>query len=949
MPFANAAKPNQAPSVSIASPANNASFAAGATVTFTATASDADGSVAKVEYFNGGSTLLGTATVAPYAVPAIFNVPGAYSITARATDNLGATKVSTAITLNIGSPPSVALSAPASGATFSAPATISLAATASDADGTIAKVEFFQGTTLLGTDTTAPYAMTWSNVAAGSYSLTARATDNSGATMTSAPISITVGTANVPPLVVLTAPGACLDLVAPASIVLLADAVDPDGSIARVEFLAGSTVVGTSTTPPFSATWTNVPPGSYTLAARATDQRGASATSTAIDIDVRPANQPPVATLTAPADGAVFNAPSSISLGAVASDADGSVAKVDFVADGVVVGTSTAAPHQFLWVNPPTGTHQLVARATDAAGATGNSAPARITVNGPPVAQITSPLAGASYVAPATIAITGTASATAGPVVKLEFFDGGNLVGTVNSNATPVTATFDYPNVQPGSHALTVKVTDSAGLTAVSAPRTIVVNELPSVVLTAPADDSRFGIPGTIALSATASVGYGAIERVQFLADDVIVATSSQPPYAATWASAPAGVHRLTARAITTAGLTTTSSARTVTLNPVDMQVDSPRESAVYYQSTVALGGSFAGMTVTGVTVNGMPANVGNRTFAAIVPLQPGANTLTVLANTSSGLVTRTIGVTRAEPTARITSVVDGQTIDDDSVTIVGTASVPPNSAVFVNGQLATLTDDGTFFVNNFALAPGANPISVALNTPELSRAPATSARSAPGRIARKATSDAEININRGGLAPFALDVANTTGFAPLTVDVTLSNRSAYVYDELTIDIDGNGIVDYAERGLPVPILERTFQVNYLTPGTYPLTLTLTRANGAEIIYRATRMIHVQSVPRAAETLRDIFRGMLTALAAGDTASAATWLTSAVRGRYLEAFNRLVSVLPQTVEDVGSIEAAVLGDGYGELAVVRNVDGVMHRFPVLMIRDGDGLWRIDGM
>jgi hypothetical protein len=532
----------------------------------------------------------------------------------------------------------------------------------------------------------------------------------------------------------------------------------------------------------------------------------------------------------------------------------------------------------------------------------------------------------------------------------LEFFDGGSLVGTVNSNATPVTATFDYPNVQPGSHALMVKVTDSAGLTAVSAPRTIVVNELPSVVLTAPADDSRFGIPGTIALSATASVGYGAIERVQFLADDVIVATSSQPPYAATWASAPAGVHRLTARAITTAGLTTTSSARTVTLNPVDMQVDSPREAAVYYQSTVDLGGSFAGMTVTGVTVNGMPANVGNRTFAAIVPLQPGANTLTILANTSSGLVTRTIGVTRAEPTARITNVVDGQTIDDDSVTIAGTASVPPNSAVFVNGQLATLTDDGTFFINNFALAPGANPISVALNTPELSRAPATSARSAaPGRIARKSTSDAAININRGGLAPFALDVANTTGFAPLTVDVTLSNRSAYVYDELTIDIDGNGIVDYAERGFPVPILERAFQVNYLTPGTYPLTLTLTRANGAEIIYRATRMIHVQSVPRAAETLRDIFRGMLTALAAGDTASAATWLTSAVRGRYLEAFNRLVSVLPQTVEDVGSIEAAVLGDGYGELAVVRNVDGVMHRFPVLMIRDGDGLWRIDGM
>src|SRR4029078_10740923 len=122
-------------------------------------------------------------------------------------------------------------------------------------------------------------------------------------------------------------------------------------------------------------------------------------------------------------------------------------------------------------------------------------------------------------------------------------------------------------------------------------------------------------------------------------------------------------------------------------------------------------------------------------------------------------------------------------------------------------------------------------------------------------------------------------DVTNTMGFAPLTVGVTLTNRSAYVYDRLSIDIDGNGVDDYAEAGLPVPILERTFDVNYLAPGTYPLTLTLTRANGAEIIYRATRMIHVQSAPRAAETLRDIFRGMLTTLAAGDTAAAATWLT----------------------------------------------------------------------
>ena len=54
--------------------------------------------------------------------------------------------------------------------------------------------QFFAGTTLIGTDTSSPYGVTWSNVAAGSYSLTAVAQDNAGATTTSAARHITVTT-----------------------------------------------------------------------------------------------------------------------------------------------------------------------------------------------------------------------------------------------------------------------------------------------------------------------------------------------------------------------------------------------------------------------------------------------------------------------------------------------------------------------------------------------------------------------------------------------------------------------------------------------------------------------------------------------------------------------------------------------------------------------------------
>jgi len=92
-------------------------------------------------------------------------------------------------------PPTVALTSPANNATFTAPAAISIAANASDTDGTVAKVDFFNGSTLLGTSTAAPYGITWSGVAAGTYTLTAVATDNSGASTTSSPVTIIVNSA----------------------------------------------------------------------------------------------------------------------------------------------------------------------------------------------------------------------------------------------------------------------------------------------------------------------------------------------------------------------------------------------------------------------------------------------------------------------------------------------------------------------------------------------------------------------------------------------------------------------------------------------------------------------------------------------------------------------------------------------------------------------------------
>ena len=90
-------------------------------------------------------------------------------------------------------PPAVRLTSPAPSSTFTEPATVDISAEATDVDGTVRQVELFAGETSLGVRTAEPYEVTWDGVAAGTYRLTAVATDNDGANTVSSPVTITVG------------------------------------------------------------------------------------------------------------------------------------------------------------------------------------------------------------------------------------------------------------------------------------------------------------------------------------------------------------------------------------------------------------------------------------------------------------------------------------------------------------------------------------------------------------------------------------------------------------------------------------------------------------------------------------------------------------------------------------------------------------------------------------
>ncbi len=214
-----------------------------------------------------------------------------HNTTATTTAAIDSVKITGSTTSN--APPAVSVTSPAAGARYTLPVTVTVTANATDPEGRMASVDFYAGTTLIARDTSAPYTASWSPTAAGTYSLTAVAHDADGASTSSGAVSVTVQGANAAPSVALTAPANGASFSAPATIAMTANASDPEGQLTRVEFLNGTTVLGSDTTAPYTFTWSNVPAGSYSLRAVAYDGAGASATSAAITVSVTSTSTPP--------------------------------------------------------------------------------------------------------------------------------------------------------------------------------------------------------------------------------------------------------------------------------------------------------------------------------------------------------------------------------------------------------------------------------------------------------------------------------------------------------------------------------------------------------------------------------------------------------------------------------------------------------------------------------
>jgi pectate lyase len=356
--------------------------------------------------------------------------------------------------------PTVSITAPVNASKTCIGATITITATAADSDGSISKVDFYNGTTLLGTDNTTPYTYSYTPTTVSTLSLNAIATDNSNATGTSSIVSVTI---NALPTATMTSPST--SFCAGGSVALSANA----GTGLTYQWSNASGTISGATTGTYTATVAST----YTV--KVTNSSSCSATSTATSITVSSA---PTATITSPSTS--FCAGGSVALSANAgtgltyqwSNASGTIS-------GATTGTYTA-----------TVASTYTVKVTNSNACSATSTATTITVNSAPTATITSP--STSFCAGGSVAL----SANSGNGLTYQW---SNASGTI-SGATTGTYTATVASTY------TVKVTNSNACSATSTATTITVSSAPTATITSPS--TSFCAGGSVLLTASAGSSY---------------------------------------------------------------------------------------------------------------------------------------------------------------------------------------------------------------------------------------------------------------------------------------------------------------------------------------------------------------------------------------------------------------------------------------------------------
>src|SRR6266545_355167 len=667
-----------------------------------------------VQFKLDGVNLGAADTTSPYSIQ--WNTTtasnGSHTLTAVARDILGINWSSDPVTVTVSNdttPPTVAITSPASGAAVRG--TIAVNANASDNVG-VAGVQFkLDGANLGVEDTASPYSVSWNTTIAGdgSHTLTAVARDAAGNTTTSSSVTVTVD--NTPPTVTIDQAAGQADPTSTSPINFTVVFSEPAGDFTSADVTISGTAGGTKTVVVSGgpATFNVAVSGMTTsgtviasiVAGAAVDAAGnASTASTSTDNTVTfnaADTTPPTVSITSPASGAAVRG--TITVSANASDNVG-VAGVQFKLDGANLGAEdTASPYSVSWntTTASEGSHTLTAVARDAAGNTTTSSAVTVTVdNTPPTVTINQAAGQADPTSTSPINFTVVFSEPAGDFTSADVTISGTAGGTKTVVVSGGPATFNVA-VSGMTTSGTVIASIGAGVAhdaagnpnvaSTSTDNTVTFNAAdttpPTVSILTPA--SGAAVRGTIPVSANASDNVG-VAGVQFKLDGAnLGAEDTASPYSVSWDTTGAsnGSHTLTAVARDAAGNTATSSAvtvtvdntpPTVTINQAAGQADPTSASPINFTAVFSEPvGDFSGADVT---ISGTAA--GTKTVA--VSGGPATYNVAVSGMTTGGTVIASIGAGLVHDAAGNANTASTST--DNTVTFSVADTTPPTVAI---------------------------------------------------------------------------------------------------------------------------------------------------------------------------------------------------------------------------------------------------------------------------
>ena len=540
--------PRLAPTIQLRLPIAGSSFSASSSVVLAADVVANGSSIQAIEFVVDG-VVVGQDSTAPYSWTWTGGSEGPHTVGARAVYNVtnvvtsGVSQISVVAAPpgDTGLVPVVTLTSPVDGSVRSTPLSIGMAASVQSNGHVISRVQFYNGSRLVGEDSTAPYTCTWAGVTAGTYGVVARAIYGGGLIQSSAVSTVLV---QDPPVVEIASPLNGSVAYASATLGLAATVTANGHVISKVRFYNGTTLLGEDLAAPFTWQWAGVGEGTYSITARLYYGTGSSLLSAPVVVQVTTAA--PTVQLDESLDGAEFaNGSDILFRGGVAANGH-TLTKVQFLRDGQWMGESVGPNFEWIWRGATTGQSTWVARLFYGSELSVDSAPVTLTVRPPlPGIQLSSPLNESSFVVGSPVNLQASVQAHGNPLSKVEFLVDGVVVG---ESLGPIYAV-NWSAPTAGVYAVLARLTYGNGAVVTSSSVLVALTyPPPSLRLASPVVGSVFQSGQVVPVRASFTLNGNSPSKVQFLANGQVLGEATGPNTSWDWVGAQPGEYSLVAR-----------------------------------------------------------------------------------------------------------------------------------------------------------------------------------------------------------------------------------------------------------------------------------------------------------------------------------------------------------------------------------------------------------------